>query len=347
MAVAPTGLGQDGQDQTQVIEGQLDGVGYQIAATAAWNRKLLVFARDQTPPGQPKLAVIPIRMEPFKSLVDDGWMVATSGYRQTGITVRDGLTDIRKLINFIQEKSGRPERTLILGEGMGGAIALLLAENEPDEVDAALIAGHGFDLKDRHYPLALQHNLKIPVLFLANQPAMRTAMQYVGRAQDSFVPPAIWRVDRSARHDFTGPELLNALSALDASIDTETIALLRDGTVDAGTPLSGASFQKGGAFARVLHVDPSTGDIDTAFVARDLAKLGISPGDTFEANFKGNRQVVTWLADTGETLEPGQWGARLTSRGFVRVFVERGFAQETAQIQVDEPLFIKKDDPSG
>src|SRR4030095_14603160 len=69
-----------------------------------------------------------------------GFAFATNSYSKTGLAVRQGMDDIRDLVNIFTAQKGAPERVYLTGASEGGIITTLLAEQHPEIFDAGTAA---------------------------------------------------------------------------------------------------------------------------------------------------------------------------------------------------------------
>jgi len=69
-----------------------------------------------------------------------GFAFATNSYSKTGLAVRQGMDDIRDLVNIFTAQKGAPERVYLTGASEGGIITALLAEQYPDVFAAGTAA---------------------------------------------------------------------------------------------------------------------------------------------------------------------------------------------------------------
>ena len=66
-----------------------------------------------------------------RTLLDEGWLVATTSYRRNGPIVADAMADLDALRAHIAATLGEPQRVLLAGDSMGGLIVTLMAERVP------------------------------------------------------------------------------------------------------------------------------------------------------------------------------------------------------------------------
>jgi pimeloyl-ACP methyl ester carboxylesterase len=69
-----------------------------------------------------------------------GFAFATNSYSKTGLAIRQGMDDIRDLVDIFTEQKGAPERVYVTGASEGGIITTLLVEGYPEVFDAGVAA---------------------------------------------------------------------------------------------------------------------------------------------------------------------------------------------------------------
>jgi hypothetical protein len=112
---------------------------------SGWNGDLVVYAHGYVPYYEP-LSLQHLEL-PDGTYIPDiiqslGFAFATTSFRQNGLVVREGMDDIRDLVEIFPTVSGgiQPQRRYITGASQGGLIATLLLEQSPDVFDGGLAA---------------------------------------------------------------------------------------------------------------------------------------------------------------------------------------------------------------
>jgi hypothetical protein len=75
----------------------------------------------------------------FELLLQMGYAVMGSSYRENGWAVKQGFEDTRALLAYFRERIGAPRRTIATGVSMGTAVTLKLVEECPSSVDGAVM----------------------------------------------------------------------------------------------------------------------------------------------------------------------------------------------------------------
>jgi pimeloyl-ACP methyl ester carboxylesterase len=122
---------------TQVVTGEIGSSIYRLDRPEQWNGRLVLFAHGAVPP------TIPVRLPPDvaplrDALVARGYGFAHSSRSETGFALKDGVQRTRQLLGLFVSKFGPPEHTYLMGNSLGGAITLMLAETNPGPFDGAL-----------------------------------------------------------------------------------------------------------------------------------------------------------------------------------------------------------------
>jgi len=122
---------------TQVVTGVIGpGAIYSLHRPANWNGKLVLFAHGAVPPTVPlRLPPVPIR----DSLLARGYAFAYSSRSETGLALKDGVQRTRQLRGLFVDAFGVPTHTYMVGASLGGEIALMLAEENPELLDGAVL----------------------------------------------------------------------------------------------------------------------------------------------------------------------------------------------------------------
>ncbi|MGV1003651.1 MAG: hypothetical protein ACOYEV_02555 [Candidatus Nanopelagicales bacterium] len=130
--------------------GELAGAKYRISLPDRWNGTLLLYFHGYrspfpAPPDDqpPSTAAEPApgdqqgTSELAKSLLDQGYALAGSGYARNGWAVSDGLVAGEGLLDFFAKTVGKPRRVYAWGDSLGGLITTLFAADHPQQVTAA------------------------------------------------------------------------------------------------------------------------------------------------------------------------------------------------------------------
>ena len=125
---------------------QNSGAIYRICMpTSGWNGDLVLYAHGYVAFSEP--IAIP---EDQLSLPDGpslpeivtglGYAFAVTSYSVNGLAVREGLDDLRDLVEIFTRQYGQPNRVYLVGPSEGGIITALAIERYPDIYDAGISA---------------------------------------------------------------------------------------------------------------------------------------------------------------------------------------------------------------
>ena len=124
---------------TRHVEGGAGpGALYALDVPENWNGDLVVYAHGYTeesgaPVALPNIAYL---RDP---LLRRGFAFATSSFSTNGYALKEGFLQTHQLGGLFASKFGPPRRTLVIGQSLGGIIALKLAETYPHEYAGALL----------------------------------------------------------------------------------------------------------------------------------------------------------------------------------------------------------------
>lgn len=128
----------DSSTRAPVLDtGSLQGAPYRIEIPAGWNGELVLFAHGYYPEGTDSRALNEAnpRLQP---LLEQGFAVAASAYSAQGWAVAEAQADTERLRRWFVQQHGTPRRTWLVGESMGGLVALASAEQQPGAYDGVL-----------------------------------------------------------------------------------------------------------------------------------------------------------------------------------------------------------------
>lgn len=132
VAAAPTGTCQYGQ--------QSSGAVYRICMPeeGAWNGDLVVYAHGYVAPNEP--VVLPDESSISEIVNRLGFAFATTSYSTNGLAVREGIEDLRDLMDIFSATHGQPRHVYLVGGSEGGIITALAVEQFPEVFNGGLAA---------------------------------------------------------------------------------------------------------------------------------------------------------------------------------------------------------------
>lgn len=188
--------GQDTPPPAHRLDGEIAGASWAALVPARWNGFLLLEAPDRHDSSEPLAEFVPTKAG-HQALLDSGWAIATTNYRRKGVIVGDAIDDLRALRDLLATRLGCPRLVLIDGHGMGGLIAVLMAERHADEFHGFLARHPLFDLQDPRQPrLQCDHQPRGPLLLLSDRDSLAPVEEYIDaagkRANAESIVPAHW-----------------------------------------------------------------------------------------------------------------------------------------------------------
>ena len=323
-------------DNIKLFRTELQGSKVLIAEPETWNKQVLILAHGYREPDLPLTAEFEYDNAFFKTLVTNGWIVASTSYRINGIAFVEGLEDVGILKDFVVEKYGRPEKIYLHGESMGGSISLKIAEKFNKDYDGALCVDPAIREK-----LNFTHQPMIPVLFLSNQNEADQVKGYLDKLDKAAVPPAFWIVKRDGHLNVNAHEHLAAFTALVNLVEGKAIAMKKDIRIIPQDNPSKAIFKNNGVYSKVLRVHPKYGNLDTEIIPADFDRLGIKKGDTFTVQF-GNHKAEVLLGTTFGDVPKGQWIAFFKEDGLLKIARNFDSAVKVLKCNKGDRVFIFK-----
>ncbi len=329
-----------GEEDYEVESGEIDGVLYDVAVAKDWNGKLLLFNHGLIFDHLPLSTYMEPDREPFRTLLKEGWMVAASSYRRNGLVVNDAAEDVLILHSSLVREYGRPKRTLLMGESMGGAVSLRLVESLPERFHGAVILGRGLMSRDTDSQFIFSYQPEAPVLFMSNQSEMDQALEYFFKSRETGKETALWSIQRDGHINFNEAEFVAAVRALDHWVETGEIEREKDATVALEGEESSARFADGGAYGKILKTDPTFGNLTVDFVAADFNRLGVALGQNviFSLNEK---EFTATRAKTFRDVSEGEWVVFENAEGRYTVAINRSHAANEAGVKEGDTVFMK------
>jgi pimeloyl-ACP methyl ester carboxylesterase len=342
-----------------VETGSIDGALYTAIIPRTWNRQLLLIAHGLREADMPLVADLNPDALAYRTLAEEGWIVAKTSYRRNGVIVADAIADLDALRARLAAAQGAPSRVLVEGDSMGGLIALLLAEREPDTVTAGLRSYDGVvavdlapTVRENNQSVGLTLHPGVPVVFLANQSELAASQAYAANARPATADrqPLLLRVSRDGHVNVNQPERLAALRLLNRWLDAGRDALPRpargeaavDVTVEAGRqPTQVTMHADGRGFdARVLQVTERFGNLYLNVQPDDFIAVGIKSLDWFQLKF-GDRVFRTRYGNYFDNVATGEWVAFGSADGFTWVGRNNANAAALAGLKAGDTITFR------
>lgn len=366
-----------------VEQGELEGAPFALARPDGdWNGSLLILAPGLRPLAAPRTPELNPDQPAYRSLLNNGWMVATTSYRRNGVVIADALTDLDNLVAHVTKAHGQPKRVLVEGESMGGTIALLLAEREADLYHGVIAVSPAPQLREPDRSSGFNLRPQIPVIFLANQGELEAFRSYIENVNDDLlgvVRPVLFRISRNGHANINAQERLVGLHALNNWLDHGRQALppevrnevtttrfnvrpstgsailgraLPDSAIhDATRPPPAAPSEvimdpDGHGFAAtVVGVSIIHGHLLLNAQPADFDVIGLSPGAYFQARTADGRIMRVLYARDFERIPRGQWLALPGADGFFQLSRHQTGAASDGLLAVGDAVHIRRYDP--
>ncbi len=290
----------------QVEEGEIEGALYMYAVPEDWNGKLLMVAHGYAPEGSELVAQFNAKSRVYGALIEQGWLVARTSYRRSGIVVDDGILDLDNLLAFIEKMEGSASRKLVVGSSMGGLMVTLMMEDEATDFDGAVGMGAAIyhEREDWNFPLS-EKPLK-PLLLMSNQSEYDRPERYHSAAEEHGIEIGLWKISRDGHVNVNYAEQLAAIYAVNAWLEGEEVGLVGDATRDVAPSESSAKVVDQGLQVVVESVDAQYGNVVLDLIEEDLDLLGIELGNTFVVSSNG-QAVKCLLGTTYGDVAVGEW----------------------------------------
>ncbi|MDQ2749162.1 MAG: hypothetical protein M3Y44_06515 [Actinomycetota bacterium] len=132
--------------------GDIDGAKYAIKLPKKWNGTLLLYSHGYrfAQPGPPDFGPVSTAAQVSSTdkdgagadplsqkLLGEGYALAGSSYKSNGWAVADGVSAGVSLHDKFVKTVGKPKRTYVWGDSLGGLITEVIAEKNPSWVDGA------------------------------------------------------------------------------------------------------------------------------------------------------------------------------------------------------------------
>jgi pimeloyl-ACP methyl ester carboxylesterase len=330
--------------------GEIDGARFVVARPAQWNGSVLLIAhgfRDEKAPLVPDLNPEQLAC---RTLLDRGWIVAKTSYRRNGMIIRDAISDMENLRFHIAATCGEPQRVLLEGDSMGGAIVILIAEQFPGHYQGAVAVDADLQMRNSRDPLAFNLQPQIPVVFLTNQSELQGPIQYIMAPFDPQHRSLLLEIRRDGSGNVSQRERLVALRTLIDRIDGQPITLPRIAGVpprfdatQAPVPIASqvSPLPEGGFEAHVTELSAIDGNLVLDAQPSDFSAADIAPGTWFELIANGQSICVIYdkgLARAGR----GAWVSFPNADGFCSVVRSHENAAATAGLHTGDAVIIHR-----
>lgn len=311
-------------------EGEIEGAKVLVVAPKERNGNVLLLAHGYRPKDSPLSAKFREDGDLTRSLLERGWIVASTSYRQNGWVIEDAIDDLRKLLEFVEGEFGGQKQCFVMGNSMGGLIVLRAAEGAIPRLNGAVAIGAALrDYPQRTLYPKLSFEPRVPILFLTNETELDDPKQY--RAKVGNDKTALWEVKRPGHCNVSETEQLAAFLAVVRWARGESVEHEKDATIPPPKRESTARPIDGALEGSVTHVAGSWGNLTTSFVQSDLDGLKLSWRDHLVVESDAGRLAAT-LARHYSELPNGAAVAYVTPEGWLRLQINGKRASEVLKV---------------
>jgi alpha-beta hydrolase superfamily lysophospholipase len=207
-------------DPPREYTGTLEGAKYRVVVPEDWNGTLVLFSHGYFPgeffPGG-ELPFHPVanRTETEAWLLGQGFALAASLFQGGGLDYQLGsaVQDQSRLLDWIQENVGPPQRTIAYGQSLGAVTAIHHAEQEPDRIDGVLTIGGVMDPVG-HFDAILDMNVATKVLLTDGTDANGNPIEIVDASDPQASRAALLAAIQAATQTPQGRARLALIAAL-------------------------------------------------------------------------------------------------------------------------------------
>jgi pimeloyl-ACP methyl ester carboxylesterase len=126
------------QDVAKRDSGVLKGAHFTVLFPENWNKKLVMFAHGYEFMGGVPFSKNPNFTKGMTPFLERGFAVAASDYQYQGFAMPQGVDDTEALRAYFFKKYGKPDTTFMVGQSMGGGVAMATMENFDKNYQGAL-----------------------------------------------------------------------------------------------------------------------------------------------------------------------------------------------------------------
>jgi pimeloyl-ACP methyl ester carboxylesterase len=348
-------------------EGELEaGAKFAIARPLAWNGSVLLIAHGLRAETDPIVADLNPDRLAYKTLRDEGWIIAKTSYRRNGMIIADAVADLENLRAHIANTYGEPKRVLVEGDSMGGLIAAIIAEQPPGDspkYHGCVAVGAALNAREPNGSLDLNLGTQLPLIFLTNRSELTGPKNYVQPLtphppDHRAIKPVLFRVSRDGHVNVNQHERLAALRALNAWLDRGPAALPKpadgseffDATHQPEPQTSQVTIDadRRGFTTRITEITEVYGNVALNAQPADFASAGIPLNAWFQLTVRDDEPRRVLHGRGFNAVKRGEWLAFPNADGFF--WLARNFenAAKTAALNVGDEVHVRaydKDEP--
>lgn len=343
--------------------GTIEGAHFTLARPSPpvpWSGNLLLIAHGYRPESAPLVADLNLQHAAYRTLVEEGWMVAKTSYRRNGVIVADAIIDLDALRDHVVQRYGSPHRTIIEGDSLGGLIATLIAERGHG-YDGAIAVGAALSISEPGGAPGVSFHPRIPLIFVANRSEIEGPIAYLQTSRDREQPaeldPVLLRIDRDGHVNVNQAERLFALRQINRWLDQGRAALptasrtanpvLASTYFDATQPPTPQPSQvivdddRRGFRAHVSDVSAIYGNVWLDAQTADFEAISLEPGLWFELRVGDQRYRAHYGNDFG-SVAVGEWVVFPNADGYFWLARNYGNAAEAAGLGVGDVVHLRR-----
>ncbi|MEM1222500.1 MAG: SAM hydroxide adenosyltransferase [Verrucomicrobiota bacterium] len=323
-----------------VHEGVLDGAPYKVAIPEEWSGGSVFFIVNGWRPAEaPHIADLDIEDPLVKRLLQNGWAVARTAFKENGVDPVAHTVALRDLRDWIGSELGVVENVVLEGESTAGTLVLRIAEKNPELADGVIAMSAYINLEDPESDDFLKADPKIPAILMSNITEIEAPVAYVTSALDAPVRPTLRPVLRPGHVNLNWVERWEALKALKTWFSSETAPPIEDGTRSVPQRQTGTRMENDSLINKVTSVNPFYGNALLGFHPDELKASGIEQGKTFDLKVNGK----SWSIYYGESYSDvplGEWIAFPNADDQILLARNHKSAVETAGLFVGSEVMI-------
>lgn len=305
------------------------------------DNKIFFDVHGWRPPDSPHEAKLDAE-EPFiKQLLDDGWIVAKTAFRENGVNHKAHAADIKNLTDLISETTGPAALTILEGESTAGTLMLYIAENHPNLADGVIAKSAFINLDSASEENILDATPSIPVLLMSNITEAEGPLTYVKASSQVYDSISMHIINRPGHVNINYLERYSALQKILAQIEGEPVYPISDGTIAVPPRASTSVFMPDSNRLenRIFSVDPYFGNLIVDVQPDDLLQLNIQKGDHFLLHIH-NRYRTVFFGDTYSDVSEGEWVAFTTAENRLLIARNHEHAANTIHATAGDSIAI-------
>ncbi|MEM9158437.1 MAG: SAM hydroxide adenosyltransferase [Verrucomicrobiota bacterium] len=327
--------------EVQLYEGELDGAPYKVASPAEWQTGSVFFiVHGWRPPEAPHIADLDLNDPLVSKLLDSGWVVARTAFKENGVD-HDAHTDaLEKLKAWIHEEVGPVTRVIMEGESTAGTLVLRIAERHPELANGVIALSSYIELDDEDSGDFLTAQPQVPAILMSNLTEIQGPVGYAALAANAPIAPSLRPVRRPGHVNLNWVERWEAAKAMEIWLAEGKSALIEDGSRQVPIRTTGTLTEKGALLNKVTAVNPFYGNAVLGFHPDELKAAGLKQGSAFKMEAHGKSWSVFYGESYGD-VPLGEWIAFPNADDQILVARNHESAIETASLKVGDSVTLR------